>query len=82
MHSRQVETELFDYSDEIKMVLELFSAATRPLMNKLRSANAYWSADPEKITVFGLKMALDNWKRSEVGRSASFGLKGKKSCML
>lgn len=76
VHSRNVQLEVFDYSDEITMALELFSAATRPLMTKLCSQNAYWSSDPEKITLFGLKKAWDDWSRSEAGRNAGFPVKG------
>lgn len=76
VHSRNTEIELFDNSDEITMSLELFSSALQPLMNKLHSQNAYWGKDPERITLYGLKKALDQWKASEAGRKASFGIKG------
>ncbi|RVX66268.1 hypothetical protein B0A52_10195 [Exophiala mesophila] len=76
VHSKNVQLEVFDYSDEITMALEMFSAATRPLMTKLCSQNAYWSSDPEKITLFGLKKAWDDWSRSEAGRNAGFPVKG------
>lgn len=76
VHTRNIETEIFDNSDEIIMSLGLFSAAVQPLMNKLNSQNAYWGKDPEKITLFGLKKAWDQWKMSEGGRAASFGVKG------
>ncbi|KAK5404420.1 3'-5' DNA helicase [Exophiala xenobiotica] len=76
VHTRNVETQVFDNSEEITMSLELFSAAVQPLLNKLNSQNAYWGKDPEKITLFGLKKAHDQWKLSEPGRRASHGIKG------
>lgn len=82
VHSRNVETQIFDNSDEMTMSLELFSSAVQPLMNKLNSQNAYWGKDPEKITLYGLKVAWDQWKASEAGRRAHFGLKGMISALF
>ncbi|KIX09098.1 uncharacterized protein Z518_00176 [Rhinocladiella mackenziei CBS 650.93] len=76
VHSRNTEIQLFDNSEEISMSLELLSAALQPLMNKLNSQNAYWGKDPEKITLFGLKKASDQWRCSEAGRGAPFSVKG------
>lgn len=76
VHSRETETELFDNSDEMSMALELFSAAVQPLMNQLNSQNAYWGKDPQRITLYGLKMAVDQWRVSEAGRRASNATKG------
>lgn len=76
VHTRNTETQVFDNSDEMTMSLELFSAALQPLMNKLSSQNGYWTKDPLRITVFGLKKAQDEWRTSEAGRRASHGLKG------
>ncbi|EXJ91563.1 fanconi anemia group M protein [Capronia epimyces CBS 606.96] len=76
VHSRETETEIFDNSDEMTMSLKLFSAAVQPLMNKLNSQNAYWGKDPERITLYGLKMAMDQWRVSEAGRRAPAGVKG------
>jgi len=76
VHTRNIETQIFDNSDEMTMALELFSAAVQPLMNKLNSQNAYWAKDPQRITVFGLKTASDKWRFSDAGRNANHGLKG------
>lgn len=76
VHSRNVETQIFDNSDEITMSLELFCSATGPLLNKLCSQNVYWTKNPASLTLFGLKTACDKWAKSEAGRNASFGIKG------
>ncbi|KAL2424441.1 ATP-dependent DNA helicase mph1 [Exophiala dermatitidis] len=77
VHSRDIETEIFENSDEIAMSLELFCAAVRPLMGELNSQNAYWGKDPSMITLYGLKKASDQWRLSEAGRRAPAGLKWK-----
>ncbi|KAK6375746.1 3'-5' DNA helicase [Exophiala oligosperma] len=82
VHARNVETQIFENSDEMSMCLELFSSAIQPLMNKLNSQNAYWGKDPEKITLYGLKMAQDKWRVSEAGRRASQGIKGMVSAIF
>ncbi|KIV86366.1 hypothetical protein PV11_01980 [Exophiala sideris] len=76
VHTRNIETQVFDNSDEMTMSLELFSAAVQPLLNKLNSQNAYWAKDPQRLTVFGLKQASDKWRFSDAGRNANHGLKG------
>ncbi|KEF54933.1 fanconi anemia group M protein [Exophiala aquamarina CBS 119918] len=76
VHTRNVETQIFDNSDEVTMCLELFCAATRPLLAKLCSQNVYWTKNPESITLFGLKTSCDKWAKSEAGRNASFAIKG------
>ncbi|KAL6243646.1 3'-5' DNA helicase [Rhinocladiella similis] len=82
VHARNVETQTFENSDEMSMCLELFSSAIQPLMNKLNSQNAYWGKDPEKITLYGLKVAQDKWRVSEPGRRASQGIKGMVSAIF
>ncbi|EXJ93548.1 fanconi anemia group M protein [Capronia coronata CBS 617.96] len=77
VHSRETEIELFENSDEMSMALELFSAAVQPLVNIVASQNAYWGKDPQRITLYGLKMAMDKWRVSEPGRRADPKLKGK-----
>ncbi|KIW68158.1 hypothetical protein PV04_04124 [Phialophora macrospora] len=76
VHSRNIQTEVFDSSEEITMVLELLSATLQPLLNKLHSQGAAWGKDPTRITLFGLKMSWDKWQASEAGRRASQPVKG------
>lgn len=76
VHSRKVETVLFDNSDEMIMVMELFSRALQPVLNKLTGMNAYWAKDPMTLTPFGCNQARTRWMSSDAGRKAEMGLKG------
>ncbi|KAJ5924184.1 hypothetical protein N7466_008371 [Penicillium verhagenii] len=76
VHARNIEIETFEYSEEIQLCLDLFSAALQPQMDQLRSLNAYWGKDPLMLTAFGLTKARQQWMASEAGRNAGFGLKG------
>ncbi|KAI9834746.1 MAG: 3'-5' DNA helicase [Sarea resinae] len=76
VHSRKTETILFDPSDEIVMLMELFSKALQPLVDKLCQQNAYWSKDPMALTPYGMTQARHKWTNSEAGRRASMPLKG------
>lgn len=76
VHTRNLEVELFDYSEEINMCLELFSKALKPVQDKLVSHNAFWGRDPTMNSVFGLNQARAQWMKSEAGRKAQPGIKG------
>lgn len=76
VHNRNLEIELFDYSDEILMCLELFSKAVKPVQDRLVSQNAYWGKDPTMISVYGLNQARGQWMGSAAGRKADGKIKG------
>lgn len=76
VHSRKIETILFDNSDEMTMVLELFSKALQPVLNKLTDMNAYWARDPLTLTPYGCTQARGRWMSSDPGRKAAQGIKG------
>ncbi|ETI24205.1 hypothetical protein G647_03574 [Cladophialophora carrionii CBS 160.54] len=76
VHNRNVQTEVFENSEEMTMVLELLAATLQPLLNKLHSQGAAWGKDPTRITLFGLKMSWDKWQSSEAGRRAPQSVKG------
>ena len=76
VHSRRIETVLFDYDAEIVMVMDLFAKALKPLVDKLCGMNAYWSRDPMKLTPYGCTQARSRWFSSDAGRKANMGLKG------
>lgn len=76
VHSRKIETILFENSDEMVMVMELFSRALQPVLNKLTGMNAYWARDPMTLTPFGCNQARTRWMGSDAGRKANMGLKG------
>ena len=76
VHARKIDTVLFDYSDEIVMVMELFSKALRPLLDKLNGMNAYWAKDPMTLTPYGCSQASKAWVVSDAGKKANWGVKG------
>ena len=76
VHSRKIETVLFDNSDEIVMVMDLFSKALQPVLDKLTGVNAYWTRDPMTLTPYGCTQARQRWFASDAGRKAPASLKG------
>ncbi|KAL9104405.1 MAG: hypothetical protein Q9163_000663, partial [Psora crenata] len=76
VHSRRIETVLFDNSDEMVMVMDLFSKALQPVLDKLIGINAYWTRDPMSLTPYGCMQARQRWYASEAGRKAPKSLKG------
>lgn len=74
---RNVETEVFEPSEEIGSMKELFSKTLQPVLDELNRANAYWVKDPMSLTAYGLTQARAQWMNSDVGRRANQALKGK-----
>ncbi|KAJ5296145.1 hypothetical protein N7508_010966 [Penicillium antarcticum] len=77
VHDRNIEIETFENSDEMVFCMDLMSEALRPLLDQLRTLNAYWGRDPMGLTAYGLTKARQQWMLSDAGRNANFGLKGK-----
>ena len=77
VHSRNVDVETFENSDEMVLCMDLMSKALQPLVDQLRTLNAYWGRDPMALTAFGLTKARQQWMASDAGRNANFGLKSK-----
>ena len=75
VHPRKIETILFENSEEMVMVMDLFSKALQPVVNILNGNNAYWSKDPMSLTPYGCNQARQRWM-SDVGKSASWAEKG------
>ena len=75
VHARNIETILFDNSEEMTMVIDLFSEALQPVLNKLVGMNAYWGKDPLMLTPYGCNQARQKWMASDAGRNAGWGLK-------
>lgn len=76
VHSRKIEEIILDNSEEMEQIMQLFSEAVQPVLNKLHSQNAYWSRDPMQLTAYGLTQARQRWCASDAGRSANMGVKG------
>lgn len=77
VHSRNIDIETFENSDEMVFCMDLLSTTLRPLVEELRTLNAYWGRDPMTLTAYGLTKARQQWMASDAGRNAHFGLKGK-----
>ena len=75
VYSRKIETMLFDNSDELVMIMDLFAKALQPVLNKLNGLNAYWAKDPMTLTPYGCDQARRRWMQ-EAGRNANMGVKG------
>lgn len=76
VHSRKTETVVFDNSEEMELVMDLFSQALQPVLNKLNQFNAYWSKDPMQLSAYGLTQARQRWMLSSAGKNANMGVKG------
>ncbi|KAL8919159.1 MAG: hypothetical protein Q9208_006919 [Pyrenodesmia sp. 3 TL-2023] len=76
VYSRNIETVLFDFNDEMVMIMDLFAKALQPLVDKLCGLNAYWGKDPMSLTPYGCTQARQRWMSSDAGRKAHWGLKG------
>ena len=75
-HEKHTETELFEYSDEQALIMDLCSKALRPALEKLCSQNAYWSRDPMALHAYGLNQSRKKWALSDAGRKAPPSVKG------
>ena len=76
VHPRSVETILFDNSDEMCTIMDLFSQALQPVVDKLVGLNAYWNRDPMNLTIYGCLQAKKSWYQSAAGQKAPGPLKG------
>ena len=76
VHSRKVETVLFENSEDMVTVMELFSKSLKPVLDKLNAMNAYWARDPMTLTPYGCNQARMKWMSSDAGKNASFAIKG------
>ncbi|KAL8949113.1 MAG: hypothetical protein Q9222_004756 [Ikaeria aurantiellina] len=76
VHSRKIETVLFEYNAEITMIMDLFAKALQPVVDKLCGLNAYWGRDPMTLTAYGCTQARSRWMSSDAGRNASWAVKG------
>ena len=75
VHLRKVDTILFDCSEEMVMLMDLFAKALQPVLDKLCGMNAYWQKDPMSLTPYGCNQAQQKWNASDAGRNAHIGIK-------
>ncbi|RDW70802.1 3'-5' DNA helicase [Aspergillus mulundensis] len=77
VHSKNTDIQTFQNSDEMILCMDLLSSTLQPLVDQLRSLNAFWGRDPMSLTPYGLTKARQQWMMSDAGRNAHFGLKNK-----
>lgn len=75
VHSRKVDRALFDDSEEMIMIMDLFSKSLQPVLNMVNGMNAYWSKDPMSLTPYGCTQARMKWLASNAGKNANWGVK-------
>lgn len=73
---KRIVTEVFELTDEMVMLRDLYCECLEPLLKKLNDVKAYWVTDPKMLTMFGVNMASREWMASNAGRTANQGLKG------
>ena len=76
VHQRNIMTMEFEPSDEMIWIFDNLSKALQPLVDLMRSKNAYWSKDPMTLTAYGCNQARQKWMSSDAGRRSSVGEKG------
>lgn len=75
-HVRNIEQQIFEYTEEMTMAMDLFSKALQPVVNQLNKLNAFWGKDPMALTAYGLTMARKQWMGSAAAKNSNWGLKG------
>jgi ATP-dependent DNA helicase MPH1 len=75
VHTKDVRREVFDPSEEMEMLFDLYSKAVGPVLAVVNNVNAYWQKDPLKLTTFGCNQAVAEWMKT-AGRQANQGTKG------
>ncbi|KAF2808565.1 uncharacterized protein BDZ99DRAFT_464429 [Mytilinidion resinicola] len=75
VHSRKIDTHVFENSDEMEMCMSFYCQAVQPVLNQLNAQNAFWSKNPLELTPYGCLMGRQKWMK-DAGRNASFGVKG------
>ena len=61
VHQRNINQIVLDPSDEMNLITELFTAALKPLTDKLSSQNIYYGRNPMAMTNYGLMQAQKEW---------------------
>ncbi|MCJ1354633.1 MAG: 3'-5' DNA helicase [Icmadophila ericetorum] len=74
VHPRKIDSMVFEDSDEMTMVMELYSKSLQPVLNKIVGINAYWGKDPLALTPYGCTLAQRDWNQ-KAGQHAAWPLK-------
>ncbi|KAI9669263.1 MAG: 3'-5' DNA helicase [Trizodia sp. TS-e1964] len=76
VHQRNVDQVVFNPSDDLNLLKDLFAKTLQPIVDNLTQHNAFWQRDPMLLSTFGLVKAQQQWMASDAGRNANRALKG------
>ncbi|CUS06776.1 unnamed protein product [Tuber aestivum] len=76
VHKRFQHLQVFELTDEMVELRDLYCKCLEPLLKKLNDARAYRVLDVKAISMFGVQQAGREWMASNAGRDASPAFKG------
>lgn len=76
VHKRFQHLQVFELTDEMVELRDLYCKCLDPLLKKLNDARAYWVTDTKAISMFGVQQASREWMASNAGRDANPAFKG------
>ena len=75
VHHRNIETNVFENSEEMGVIMELFGKVLQKPLKRLISQNCYFSSDPMKLTPYMCNQQRQKWMNSDAGKRAPMGTK-------
>lgn len=75
IHRKNVETVTIDLSDEIVALKDAFGKCLKPILDDLRSKNACYLTDVEKLTAYTVMAAKNSWTQTPAAQNAHQGVK-------
>ncbi|KAG0635729.1 hypothetical protein HOY80DRAFT_1004045 [Tuber brumale] len=76
VHKRFQHLQVFELTDEMVELRDLYCKCLEPLLKKLNDARAYRVTDIKAISMFGVQQACREWMASNAGRDANPAFKG------
>jgi len=76
VHKKFQHLQVFELTDEMVELRDLYCKCLDPLLKKLNDAKAYWVTDTKAISMYGVQRAGQEWAESNAGRVANPAFKG------
>ncbi|PWW74458.1 P-loop containing nucleoside triphosphate hydrolase protein [Tuber magnatum] len=76
VHKRLQHLQVFELTDEMVELRDLYCKCLEPLLKKLNDARAYRVLDTKAISMFGVQQAGRDWMASGAGRDANPAYRG------
>ncbi|RPA96135.1 P-loop containing nucleoside triphosphate hydrolase protein [Choiromyces venosus 120613-1] len=76
VHKRIQHLQVFQLTNEMVELRDLYCKCLEPLLKKLVDARAYWTMDVKAISLYGIQQAGREWMASNAGRDANPVFKG------